>query len=240
MLAAMASDAQRPDPLAWLDDADSQHEAGDEVFAEQLEGCRIRLIELAGDVSQRILPVTDAFLDGDADAARDHIVHRRIAADCERLEDACFYLLARQGPAGADLRRIVATIRCVTPIERGASIVAHVARSLTWVHPPSMPQRLRETLRELAGHAAQVFEGAVGAWRDLDGHAAAELQRSDDEVDLLQKLLLTELYTGAQSTEESVSLALIARYLERLGDHGVEMARQVAYAVTGRRSTDAD
>ncbi len=238
MLAPMASDAQRPDPLAWLDDADGAREGVDAAFDEQLESCRTALIALAEDVSHRILPVTDAFLDGDVDAARDHIVHRRIAADCERLEDACFHLLASHGPVGADLRRIVASIRCVTPVERGASIVAHVARSLTWVHPPSMPPRLRETLRELAGHAAAVFEGAVGAWRDLDAQAAAELQRSDDEVDLLQKLLLTELYTGAQSTEESVSLALIARYLERLGDHGVEMARQVAYAVTGRRPAD--
>jgi arsenate reductase (thioredoxin) len=57
----------------------------------------------------------------------------------------------------------------------------------------------------------------------------------DDDVDLLHRLLLTELYLGPQSTEESVSLALVARYYERLADHGVELGRQLAYAVTGLR-----
>ena len=68
-----------------------------------------------------------------------------------------------------------------------------------------------------------------------DALAANELEDADDQVDLLQKVLLTDLYTGEQSVEEAVSLALIARYYERIADHGVEIARQVSFVVTGDR-----
>jgi phosphate transport system protein len=224
------------DPLAWLEDERRQPGGSRVEFQQQLEACRDKLVELSSAVSEAILPVTDAFLEADAAAAEDYrTTDRGVSAGCVALEEACYLLLARQGPVGGDLRRVVATVRCVTNVERSSNLLAHVARSLAWVHPPSMPEVLRRTLRELAEKAALVYGGAVQAWRDLDGLAAVELQRTDDEVDLLQKVLLTELYTGNQSTEESVSLALIARYFERIGDHGVEMARQVAYAVTGQR-----
>ncbi len=229
------------DPLAWLEL--EMHEAGGSrtEFRHQLEACRMKLVELAAQVQAHIVPTAEAFLDADVEAARDHqAMARAIAEGCTALEDACFLLLARQSPVGGDLRRIVATIRCVTPIERTAQLIGHIARSLTWVHPPSMPQRLCRTLRDLAEQSSRVFAGAVEAWDHLDGLAALELERIDDEVDLLHKLLLTDLYTGTQSTEESVSLALIARYFERIGDHGVDMARQVTYAVTGERIVDED
>lgn len=224
------------DPLRWLEVELSRPEGPRAPFHQQLEACRNKLIELADSVQQRVMPVAVAFLEADVEAARVHQqAARQIAEGSKALEDACFKLLVLQSPVGRDLRHVVATIRCVTPIERAANLIGHIARSLTWVHPPSLPQRLGSTLRELAEQASRVYAGAVGAWQKLDGLAAVELERIDDEVDLLHKLLLTDLYTGSQSTEESVSLALVARYFERLGDHGVDMARQVTYAVTGER-----
>jgi phosphate transport system protein len=227
------------DPLEWLE-AERRQPGGSRVeFRQQLDACTDKLIRLAATVGEAILPVTEAFLDADVAAADEYrTADARIREGCLALEDACYLLLARQSPVGGDLRRIVATIRCVTNVERSSNLLSHVAGSLAWVHPPSMPEALRRTLRDLGGQAAVVYAGAVQAWRILDGLAAVELQRADDEVDLLQKVLLTELYTGSQSTEESVSLALIARYFERIADHGVEMARQVAYAVTGDRTAD--
>jgi phosphate transport system protein len=148
-------------------------------------------------------------------------------------------MLARQQPVASDLRRIVAILRSVADVTRSAYLLRHVAESLTWVHPPSMAADLRRTIGDLGEVSAEVFAGAVTAWATHDALAANELNARDDQVDFLQKALLTELYTGpGQSVEEAVSLALIARYYERVSDHGVEMARHVTYFLTGQRLGD--
>jgi len=227
------------DPLASFAAQLEQAPGGRIELQQGLTMCRDRLVELGLAVADRIVPVTTAFLEADVATARDHAaVEPMITSGCTALEDACLLLLARQSPVGRDLRQIVAIIRSIGSVDRGAQLIVHVAASLTWVHPPSMSARLREILADLAGHAAEVFRAGVEAVRRHDGLAAVELQRTDDAVDLLHKQLLSELYSGDQSTDESISLALIARYYERLGDHGVDLARQVTFAVTGERAPD--
>lgn len=229
------------DPLDWLE-AERHRLGGSRVaFQHQLEDCTQTLVELGEEITRTIEPVTTAFLEADHHRAQQAILaDQQIDERCLELEDACYLLLARQSPVAGDLRRIVATLRCVSDIQRSGDLLKHVAESLAWVHPPALPSDIRETLAQLGAASAQIFGGAVQAWRDHDGLAAVELQRTDDEVDLLQKVLLTDIYTGHRSVEESVSLALIARYYERIADHGVEMARQVAYFVTGDRIREED
>jgi phosphate transport system protein len=229
------------DPLHWLE-AERRSLGGSRVeFHQQLEDCNRRLVDAATVVGAAIGPVTTAFLEADAHAAEEYIARESgLRRACLELEEACYLLLARQSPVSVDLRRVVATLRSTSDVERSGNLLRHVAESLTWVHPPSMPGELRETIGQLGSRSAVIFGVAIDAWRDHDPLAAVELERLDDEVDMLQKVLLTEIYTGQQSVEESVTLALIARYYERIADHGVEMARQVAYFVTGDRVPRGD
>lgn len=241
MTTSADSTGETADPLAALA-AQMGTPAGSRVeLSHGLDMCRDRLVELAEAVAQRIVPVTEAFLAADVAAAREQAaIEPLIRQGCTDLEDACLLLLARQSPVGRDLRRVVAVIRSISSVDRGAQLIVHVAQSLTWLNPPSMSPRLRSVLADLADQAAVVFRGGVEAVRASDGLAAVELQRTDDAVDLLHRQLLTELYSGDQSHDESISLALVARYYERLGDHGVELARQVTFAVTGTRAPDED
>jgi phosphate transport system protein len=228
------------DPLDRLE-AEQRAPSSRVEFHRQLEECNSRLIAAAEIVGSSIEPVTDAFLEADTHPAQlfveaDEEVRRR----CADLEEVCYLLLARQSPVAVDLRRIVATLRSTSDVERSGNLLRHIAESLTWVHPPSMPEELRATIRQLGTRSAAIFRLAIDAWRTHDALVAVELDRLDDEVDLLQKVLLTDIYTGQQSVEESVTLALIARYYERIADHGVEMARQVAYFRTGERPGSTD
>lgn len=224
------------DPIEWLE-AERLQSGGSRVeFRQQLADIDRLLVAAADIVAGRIDPTTEAFLQADHHGAQATVTEtRRATRACQQLEEACYVVLARQSPVAADLRHVVATLRSVADVERSASLLRHVAQSLTWVHPPAMPQPLRDAIRQFGGVTAGIFSSAVEAWRTHDGLAANELEDRDDEADLLQKFLLTELYTGEQSVEEAVSIALVARYYERIADHGVEMARQVAYFLTGER-----
>ncbi len=209
-------------------------------FHQQLDDCTARLISAAEIVGSSIEPVTRAFLEADSHLAGDYIGAADLVRSlCLELEDACYLLLARQSPVAIDLRRVVATLRSTADVERSGNLLRHIAESLTWVHPPAMPEELRTTIGQMGERAAMIFNLAIDAWRRHDALAAVELDDLDDGVDLLQKALLGEIYTGHQSVEESVTLALIARYYERIADHGVEMARQVAYFLTGDRPDPA-
>ena len=224
------------DPLDWLDHEQREHPSYRHAFDEQLDALDRELVAAARVVSNLVIPVTQAFLDADAEAAShaiatDDDVDRRCAA----LEEACFELLARQQPVAGDLRRVVAVVRSVGDVQRSGDLLTHVAESLAWVHPPSMRSELRELIGRLGRAAGDVFDRAVRAWEEHDALAAIELEQLDDGVDLLQKSLLAELYLGGQTVEEAVSLGLICRYYERIADHGVEMGRQVAYVLTGDR-----
>jgi phosphate transport system protein len=206
------------------------------VFEEAMDECDRRLLAAGRAVAAGVVPMTQAFLDGDAQTAA-----RLIAADRDvdvagrELEDRVFLLIARQSPVAGDLRRLVAVLRSTHDVVRSGDLLRHVGESLTWIHPPSLPAKLRETVGQLGGVSEMLFTRGLDAWARRDALAANELEQEDDQVDLLQKVLLTDLYTGRQSVEEAVSLALIARYYERIADHGVEIARHTAYVVTGQR-----
>lgn len=210
--------------------------AGRPPLQEGLEHCEALLVAGIHRVGDAVRPVTEAFLEADAHrASRLAVDALTVDRECAAIEDAGYLLIARQAPVAGDLRHIVAILRCVSDVQRSASLLRHVLEALRWVHPPSMPEEVRSTVGELGDVSGAIFLGAADAWERHDALAANELEHRDDQVDLLQKAILTELYTGRRSVEEAVSLALLARYYERVADHGVAMAQQVAYFVTGER-----
>lgn len=205
-------------------------------FYEALEDCDRALLAVGARVAEAIRPMTEAFLTGDAQtAARWIAADRAVDVACQQLEERCFLLIARQSPVAGDLRRLVAVLKSVQDVARSGDLLRHVGESLTWIHPPTLPHELRETVQQLGDVSHDLFVRGLQSWQDQDALAANELEQDDDQVDLLQKVLLTDLYTGTQAVEEAVSLALISRYYERIADHGVEIARQTSYAVTGER-----
>lgn len=224
------------DPLERLEDERREPHGARIRFQRDLADSDERLVGIGRQIAGAVVPITEAFLEADTHRAGE-LTRTALNVDrrCIELEDACYVLLARQAPVASDLRRVVAILRSGADLQRSAHLLRHVAEALTWVHPPSMPEELRQTVGQLGGLAAGILSGAVEAWAQHDGLAITDLDARDDEVDLLQKWLLTELYTGTQSVEEAVSLALIARYYERVADHGVELARSVAYFLTGDR-----
>ena len=224
------------DPLEALEEQRRRAEGARVEFREHLHLLDDMLITLAGRVADTVKPTTQSFLEADAHRAAQLLAADDVMGrDCIALEEACYILIARESPVAGDLRRCVAVLRSVADVQRSSNLLRHVSESLTWVHPPSMSADVRDMVRRMGEVSEDIFRRAVDAWKNHDGLMANELDEADDSVDLLQKELLAELYTGSQSVEEAVSLALIARYYERVADHGVELARLVTYFLTGER-----
>lgn len=229
------------DPLARLE-ADREESAGTRQRLDaQLQTLDDDLLGLLRELADRVKPATDAFLEADADTAASlEDADGTMTQQCTQIEETGYLLLATQSPVAADLRHAIAVLRSVNDIQRSGNLLTHVVESLAWVHPPSLPSELRDNIRHLGEISAEMLHRAANAWEQQDALAAQDLERRDDQVDLLQKELLSDLYTGTQTIEESVSLGLIARYYERIADHAVELTRHLVFWQTGDRLTARD
>lgn len=227
------------DPLARLESERRDPGGVRQRLNEQLQDLDDRLILLMRELADRVPSATSAFLEADVHSAEAlESVDEAMTRRCTELEEAGYLLLATQSPVARDLRRTVAVLRSANDVQRSGNLLTHVVESLSWVHPPSLPTVLRDTIRQLGDVSAEMLHEAVRAWEQHDALAAEDLERRDDQVDLLQKELLSELYIGTQSIEESVSLGLIARYYERIADHAVELTRHLTFFLTGDRLVD--
>lgn len=229
-----------PDPEEWWIEQAFAVDRGDlrGDFHDRLDALDERLVGAGGVVVEALPRLTRAFLGGDRASIRGS---ERMAVDvqerCVGVRDGGFVLLARESPVGGDLRRMVAILRTTTDVERSASLLKHVCGSLRWFDPPGLPAPVGGVLAELAIRAGRVFRGGVEAWTAQDALAVTELDAADDRVDELQAELL-ESSRGAGLGSELIVIGLLARYFERLADHGVVLARETAFVVTGERPGD--
>jgi len=202
----------------WLDSIDDELVGGALLVAEGLP--RISRALLAGDGN---CIVESRGMDSD--------VHDR----CRHIEEQGFLLLAREAPVAGDLRRLVAILRLVTAVERSAALLRHVAETLEHFDPRLLPVALRTQVEELGSQTAEVYRRGVDAWRQRDGLAVTEVDRRDEAVDALQAQILERAEVEVEGPTELLLLGLLARYYERIADHGVSFAQHAAFAVTGQR-----
>lgn len=153
-------------------------------------------------------------------------------------------LLALQAPVARDLRLVNAILHSNVHIERVGDLCVNIAKFVLngLPYPSNSPMLIR--LQEMGIRAGELLDVALRAFSARDADLAEELPSKDNVLDRLNRGMLQELkqYAGdEQSFEWAVNLVLVARYLERVGDHAVDIGERTSYMVTGvmREFTDA-
>jgi phosphate transport system protein len=204
-------------------------------FQDWLDEIDDELVGGALLVSASLPRITRAWVAGDRSCvAEARSMEGDVCERTRRVEQQGFLILAREGPFGGDLRRLVAMLRLVFSVERSAALLLHVAETVERVDPRELPADVRDQADELGRRASEVFRRGVDAWRSRDGLAVHELNAADEVVDRLAIGLL-ERADDVESPAEAMSLAQLARYWERIADHGVSFAQHSTFAVTGDR-----
>lgn len=213
-----ATATTRAEYQAWLDEVDDELVGGALTVAESMP--RICRAFFAGD------PVA-------VDEAR--AVMTDVRDRCRYVDEQAFLLLAREAPVSGDLRRLMSLVRLVSDLDRAAALLHHVAAAVDRLDPRQLPEDLQQRLRELALRATEVFRRGVDAWRTRDGLAVHEVDELDGDVDALCNGLILRVRSLEASSNDAMVLGLLARYFERLADHGVAFAQHTAFTVTGTR-----
>lgn len=205
-------------------------------FHGQLDAMDDAFVRSAFEVGEALPRLTAGFLDGDPAVGRAAIeLSTRVGQAVEHIEDTGFLLLARQAPVAGDLRRLVALLRLTTDVDRSAALLKHVCLTLERFDPRLLAPELQRQLGELADRSTQVFAAGIDAWRRRDPVAVTDVDDADEDVDRLQQLLLDRAAEVDEGGDEMLVLGLLARYYERIADHGVAIAQDAAFVATGER-----
>ena len=218
------------------------------TYEHELEELNKCLRDMAMMVEKAIEQTFVAFEDQNYTMAEDVIKGDRNVNDMERafdmeidhlerdIESLCMKLLLQQQPVARDLRQISTALKVVTDLERigdHASDIAELILRIKSDHAYHIVQHLPA----MAASAQKMVHDAVEAFIKQDVEEAEEIIRRDDEVDALfnqVKSDVVELLKSAPShADQGIDLLMIAKYLERIGDHAVNVCEWTQFCKTG-------
>jgi phosphate transport system protein len=187
------------------------------------------VLHLFALVTEGLAAATQAFLDNDCAAARAVVAGDRridlLESDVEELVTRC--LLARPAPSADVTQLLVAILRIVPELERSGDLVEHIALRTPQGMSMSLTPRARGLVAEMGRVGVDMWLDAADAYAERDTAAAERLRHLDDQLDDLHVTLCVELAESVTSTPVAIEMGLVARFLERLGDHAVNVTRRL-------------
>jgi len=207
-------------------------------FHQQLDEIRDDIMRLAASVTETIPRATQVLLDGDLEGA-DYLISGDDDIDTKSivLEERCYDLLALQAPMASDLRQIVTAVKLIGEIERSADLAVNICKASRRIYGIDLDPKLRGMIAQMGEQAGLLFRLSIDAYKDGDVALASALDDIDDLLDRLQVDFIAQIFEchAAHQIEllVAVQLALVARFYERIGDHGVNIGERVRYMVTG-------
>jgi phosphate transport system protein len=214
-------------------------------FHEELDGLELDVLGM-GEVGERMLASAMESLTLDDLAAADAVIDSDDDLDNRYMmvERRTLELLALQTPVAVDLRLISAILHTNVHLERVGDMAVNIAKIVKVVHGLPVNQTILSHLTEMGDIARQMLRASMDALARRDIELALKLPEMDDPVDRLNRGMYREVASCAwdpQMLEWAIRMMVVSRQLERIGDHAVDIAEQVAFLITGqfREFTDA-
>ena len=209
-----------------------------QAFDEQLAQLEQRLLEMGAFVEDMLEKAVRALAEQDVNLAREVIRSDDIADDMDlEIEQRCMRLLALQQPMSRDLRTIGTVMKVIADVERIGDYSVDIAKAAVKLASTEYFKPLVDIPR-MAELARAMLRQALEALVKGDLEMVHRVVDEDDDVDKMWYGLLQEIEDIMQQHPEVVpqatALLLVARYLERIADHTVNVAERVAYMQTGR------
>lgn len=202
----------------------------------QLDSMLARMGHAAGGAIESAMT---ALKNGDLELARSVVARdSEINAVEHDVEHRCLTLILRQQPVASDLRKVSTALKMVTDIERIADQASDIAEIV--LHLDQNVVKTFDVMADIYRMGNLVLgmvKQAIGAYVQVDMAAAAEVIARDDQADAFFSRVSAEIahYIAAHPAEAETALDLfmVTKYLERLGDHAVNVAEWVEFLKTG-------
>ena len=210
----------------------------DREYEHELRQLREQLLVMGSHVEAIIGDAIKSLLERDSRLAERTITEDTIVDRMEvELDGLCLQILARRQPVASDLRFITLVLKVVTDLERIADLGVNICERVLeldaepqlkpYVDIPRMGTEVQSMLREV-----------LDAFVAKDAERARKIIGRDQVVDALYAQVFRELLTfmmeNAHNVYRATRLQSIAKYLERMADHTINLAEMVIFMVDGR------
>lgn len=207
-------------------------------FDSQLEALNRGIIEMGALVEDSLKASIDALLAFDRETAKKIVVgDKEIDQKMKEIETLCLRLLLSQQPVARDLRLISASLKMVGDLERIGDQAANIAEIVAGCTDQDGAPLKLAAIPPMGIDVLKMLAQSIDAFVRKDLKLAQIVIDSDDDVDFLFRSAKRELVKTIRNTESDaeciINSIMIAKYLERIGDHALNVARWAIFAETG-------
>ena len=210
-------------------------------FDRQLSTLNDELIEMGSMIEKSIETAIKALVNQDVDLAR-HAIEADEEIDRQEriIEDLCLKLLLQQQPVAKDLRLISSALKMITDMGRIGDHASDISEITIALADQPYIKKL-EHIQQMAKETMIMLVGSIEAFVDKDLEKANEVIKRDDVVDDLfdkvKKELIQMIHENADKGEQAADLLMVAKYMERIGDHATNISEWVIFSITGEHKS---
>lgn len=210
-------------------------------FDEQLAELNREIIEMGSMCEEVIGNAVTALNNGDILLAQGVKVSGAAIDQMERdIEGRCMKLLLHQQPVASDFRLISAALKMITDMERIGDQAEDIAEIVTFLGGRTVGEM--KLIKEMSYKVIEMVTVSVDAFVKKDIFIAENVIKADDIVDNyfseIKESIINWIAKNPKDGEFALDLLMIAKYLERIGDHATNIAEWVIFSVTGEHKED--
>ena len=212
-------------------------------FDEQLEMLNVELIKMGALCEEAISLALKALAENDGS-----LIEKVFSVDGEidrkerEIEALCMRLLLQQQPVARDLRQISSALKMISDMERIGDQASDIAEISEYLIGTGVEKQTK--IDKMAAEAIKMVTDSINSYVKHDIDLAHKVIEYDDIVDgyfiEIKNEIIELIAKGETNGEYSIDLLMIAKYLERIGDHATNIAEWVEYSITGVHKDGGD
>jgi len=204
-------------------------------FDQQLEKLKTRVIKMCSLVDEQVEFAVKSVEEENADLAK-LVIERDKKVDKYdvKIDKICQKLFALNQPVAMDLRLIMSALTINTNLERIGDIAVNIAENFLYMkNKPTFINRTH--FSQMAKIAKEMIRNSIDSFIDNNAALAKKVIETDNILDNYNidnhKILIEVMKENPDNIEPAVSLLVISRQLERLGDHATNISEDVFFIV---------
>lgn len=154
----------------------------------------------------------------------------------QEINEKAIWMIAKQQPVAIDLRRVIASIKISTDLERVGDLAVNIAKSTIRIGDKALVKPLYD-IPQIAEKATSMLEEVMKAFDENDVELAQKVADMDNELDEMFGEFVKELLSisaeNSEATSQVTQLAFVCRDLERVGDHVTNICENIVYIFRG-------